>query len=174
MEKIFYAELSAYPNSQAALTYILEKYFALPSARLARTENGKPYLENIHSPLHFSVSHTKTRLFIAFCDENVGIDAENGSRQVDLPPLLKRFPVEERAEIGSTEDFLRHWTAKEAAVKWLGGKLAHDLRKLAYIQGRLRYEQLELPVYLTSLRIGDCLLSVCSERDFSEAELIQV
>ncbi len=174
MEKIFYATPSAFSSSTSAIVHILKEYFGIANPTIDKTENGKPYLKTPTKRLFFSLSHTKTHLFIAFSDENVGIDAEKTDREVAYAPLLKKFPFDERETIGSTEDFLRHWTVKEAAVKWLGGTLAHDLKKLRFLNGRLFYEQLELPVCATTLRIADCFVSVCSERDFSNPELIQV
>ena len=172
MEKIFFAESSAFPTSISAVEKILSTYFGISKAQICRTENGKPYLKNLENPLFFSISHTKTGIFIAFSDENVGIDAERLDRDVRYQSILHKFPFEEREEITSCEDFLRHWTVKESAVKWLGGTLAHDLKKLSYINGILRYEQLELPIRVTTLLLQGHILSVCGEKDFSNAEFI--
>ncbi len=170
MEKIFYAESSAFPNSICAVQEILSKHFGVSDGKIARTECGKPYL--LDSALFFSLSHTKEKLFVAFSKENVGVDAEPLSREPNIPLLLKKFPAQEREEIQSKEDFLKHWTAKEAAVKWLGGTLAHDLQKLAFIRGRLLYGELELPVFVTHLLFEGHVLSVCSEKDFSTTQFI--
>ncbi len=170
MEKIFYAEASAFPNSICAVREILSKHFGVSDGKIVRTECGKPYLQD--AALHFSISHTRERLFVAFSDENVGIDAEPLSRESNIPLLLKKFPAQERTEIQSKEDFFKHWTTKEAAVKWLGGTLAHDLQKLAFVNGRLLYGELELPVRVTHLLFEGHALSVCSERDFSSAPFI--
>ncbi len=172
MEKIVYVEPSRFSSSVEGVTEILRTHFNIQSPTIARTENGKPYLQSPALPLFFSVSHTKAGLFIAFCDENVGLDCELCSRELNLPLLLKRFSQAEREEISSTRDFLVHWTVKEAAVKWLGETLASTLSKLAYVKGRLYYEGLELPVKITTLEINGHILSTCSERDFSTAQII--
>ena len=164
-------ESSAFPSSIEAVKSILFSHFGISDAEIYRSENGKPYLKS-KKPLFFSVSHTKSGLFIAFSDENVGVDAEMLDREVHYTSILRKFPVEEREEITSTKDFLSHWTVKESAVKWLGGTLAHDLAKLSYIGGLLRYEQVELPVHVATLCFKGHILSVCSEQDFSNAELI--
>lgn len=174
MEKIFYADKAAFPNSISAVKKILSTYFGVTTPKICRTENGKPYLEHPEKMLFFSVSHTKTSLFIAFSDENVGLDAESLDREVDYLPILRRFSVEERSEIECVEDFLRHWTAKESAVKWLGGTLAHDLNKLTYVKGVLHYKELELPLHLTTMFFQNHVLSVCGEKDFSQAEFISL
>ena len=172
MEKIFFAESSAFPTSISAVEKILATHFGIVNAQICRTENGKPYLKNPEKQLFFSISHTKNGLFIAFSDENVGIDAETLDRDVRYKSILRKFPFEEREEITCAEDFLRHWTVKESAVKWLGGTLAHDLSKLSYVNGVLRYERLELPIHVTTLQFQGHLLSVCGEKDFLNAEFI--
>ncbi len=174
MEKIFYADKSRFPSSVEALQAIFAEHFSIRNAVIARTENGKPYLERPTRPLHFSVTHTRKLLFVAVCDQNVGIDAEPCERVVDYPLLVKRFPQEERTEISCGEDFLRHWTVKESAVKWLGETLARSLNKLRYVKNHLFYEELELPVFLTTLQIEGHFLSICSERDFSTVTIIKV
>ena len=171
MEKIFFAESSAFPTSISAVEKILASHFGIVNAQIRRTENGKPYLEK-NEKLFFSLSHTKTGLFIAFSDENVGIDAEALDRDVNYQSILRKFPFDEREEIACKEDFLRHWTVKESAVKWLGGTLAHDLNKLSYAKGVLRYEKLELPIKVATLYFQGHILSVCGERDFSQSEFI--
>ncbi len=174
MEKIFYTDISAHPNSTTAVLHILRQHFHITDGKIAKTENGKPYLENSNYPLFFSLSHTKSKLFIAFCDENVGVDAEEQSREISLPLLLKRFPSAEQREIASSRNFLRHWTAKESAVKWLGSTLAQDLKKLSFLNNRLYYGELELPVRITTLSIEGHILSVCSEKDFTSADILSV
>lgn len=172
MEKIFFAEGSAFPTSISAVERILSAHFGIAKAQISRTENGKPYLSKPEKQLFFSISHTKTGLFIAFSDENVGIDAEILDRKVRYQSILHKFPFEEREEITSLEEFLRHWTVKESAVKWLGGTLAHDLNKLSYVHGVLHYERLELPIHVTTLYLQGHVLSICGEGDFSNAEFI--
>ncbi len=173
MEKIFYADISTFPSSQAAIEHILAAHFGIFDGKIVKTENGKPYLQN-YTRLFFSVSHTKSKLFIAFSDENVGVDAEELERKCNLPTLLKKFSEVERNEIRTTDDFLTHWTVKESAVKWLGGTLAHDLKKLTFFRNALCYEHLQIPVKITIKRLDGHILSVCSERDFSDAELISL
>ena len=175
MEKIFYTDKSAYPDSQTAVKRILSEYFHLKDVEITKNEHGKPFLKNGNEfSLFFSVSHTRNKLFIAFSDQNVGIDAEHSARKTDYLPIIKRFAPDEQKEILSHNDFLRHWVAKESAIKWLGGSLAHDLKKLRFVGNRLCYGEIELPVNLVFRSFENFLIAVCSERDFSNAELISV
>ena len=172
MEKIFYRKVSDFSSSADAVKNLLTERFNIPSPVIKKTENGKPYLQNPCIGLHFSVAHTGNALFIAFSDENVGIDTENIYRESNYPPIVRKFSVEEREEIYSKEDFLKHWTVKEAAVKWLGGSLSQDLKKLVYAKEKLYYEGLELPVRITVKHFDEYLVTVCGERDFSNVEIL--
>lgn len=172
MEKIFYTKRSNFPSSEAAVQKILAEHFGVREAVILRTENGKPYLSGNVPPLFFSVSHTDDTLFIAFSDENVGIDAELASRGVDYRSIVRKFDENERREIVSVQDFLKHFVVKESAVKWLGGTLARDLYSLKFTQGRLFYGEIELPAALTVKNADGFLIAVCSERDFENAEFI--
>ena len=91
---------------------------------IAIAPRGKPYFLN--SPLHFSITHTRRRAFVALCDRCVGIDAEELTRKVD-PRLAKKIlsepeyaryqsaPEEKRNEL-----LLRFWVLKEAEAKCSG------------------------------------------------------
>ena len=171
MEKIFYTDKHAFPSSSEALQTVFSRYFGIENAEIQRTKNGKPYLLDKYG-LFFSVSHTKTLLFIGVSDAEIGIDAEALSRETDYLTVLKKFPLEEQAEIQSKTDFLRHWTAKEAAVKYLGGTLAKDLKALSFIRGKLCYCDKALPD-ICEKELENTLLSVCAKRNFSNAEIIR-
>ena len=174
MKKIFIGNQNAYATSEQAVKHVLSQYFQLSNVQIERGDHGKPFLVGGKDvPLFFSVSHTNGLLFIAVSDENVGIDAEYTARQTNFAGIVKRFSQTERAEISTTQDFLRHWVAKESTVKWLGGSLAHDLHKLRYEKGVLWYGEIELPAKLTFLTLNDCFIAVCSERDFTSAEIIR-
>ena len=168
MEKIFFTDKTAH-SSEEALKTLLNEVYNLPNAVILRTKNGKPYVEN--GPF-FSVSHTAEKLFIVFSKANIGLDAELLMRDINYAPILKKFPLPERAEIACKEDFLRHWVVKESAVKYLGGTLARDLQKLSFIKNRLTYENEELPVNVSVLNFEGHLLSVCGEEDFSKSLFI--
>lgn len=124
MEKIFYAETGAFGPTERVMRKIFSEYYGMREIEIVKSETGKPFLAR--TPFFFSVTHTREVCFIAVSDENVGIDAELLSREIDYVPILSKFSAAEKAEIRSREDFLRHWTAKESVVKWLGG--SHGVR----------------------------------------------
>lgn len=172
MEKLFYTNKTAFSSSEDAVKYVLARFLGYPSAKVVKNEQGKPFIENVAENLFVSVSHTGERLFIAFADENVGVDAENTKRDVAYQPILKRFCNEERNAIQTKDDFLSLWTVKESAVKWLGGTLARDLKKLRYVDGVLQYDGIDVPVVLTQKRVDENIVTICCVRDFKNVEMV--
>ena len=89
---------------------------------IAVTERGKPYFET--ASLHFSISHTKKHAFCVLSDRNVGIDAEEKSRDIDLRLAEKILSPMEKAQFDAAEDkrlaLLTFWVLKEAAAKYSG------------------------------------------------------
>ncbi len=90
--------------------------------RILHTPRGKPYFAE--GTLHFSISHTKRRVFCVLSERPVGIDAEELDRQIDLRLAGKILSGTERARFESAEDprltLLRLWVLKEAAAKCTG------------------------------------------------------
>lgn len=89
---------------------------------IERTQRGKPYFPN--SSLHFSFSHTKNRVFCALSERNVGIDAEDLDRQINLRLADKILSPSERAQYDAAPDkriaLLTFWVLKEALAKCTG------------------------------------------------------
>ena len=91
---------------------------------IGKMPRGKPYF--LTGDLHFSITHTKTRVFCAISDKPIGIDAEDINRIV-APNLAEKIlspsekaiydaaPAKDRNEI-----LLRLWVMKEAEVKCSG------------------------------------------------------
>lgn len=90
--------------------------------KIAVTERGKPYFKD--SPVHFSISHTKSRAFCAVSDRPVGIDAEELTRDIDLRLADKILSPTEKALFDAAEDkrltLLKFWVLKEAQAKAAG------------------------------------------------------
>lgn len=101
-------------------------------AQMYRERTGKPMPEILRDgkpcfaagELHFSVSHTKRRVFCALSDRPVGIDAEELDRDVDLRLAEKVLSPTEKIRFAAADDkrlaLLRLWVLKEAAVKLTG------------------------------------------------------
>ena len=100
---------------------------ALPEIRY--TKQGKPYFPD--SDLHFSISHTKNHAFCCVSSQNIGMDAEECDRKIDLR-LAEKFlsPTEKRhfyAAADQRECLLRLWVLKEAYGKLLGKGIGNYL-----------------------------------------------
>ncbi len=89
---------------------------------IAIADRGKPYF--VDCPWHFSISHTKRRVFCALAEVTVGIDAEEIDRNIDLRLADKILSPGEKAQFDAAEDqrlaLLRFWVLKEAAAKLSG------------------------------------------------------
>ena len=159
MEKIFYTDDNL--PSQETLRAILRSEFGIEED-IVRGKNGKPYLKS--EQIFFSLSHTKNRLFIAFSNENVGLDAEHVDRKTNFMPILKKFSAEERNCSASTQDFLRLWTKKESVIKYLGGSIAADLKKIVCKNEKAYYNGKELSHVFTELSFDGYILSIFGKR----------
>ena len=84
--------------------------------------DGKPVFEN--SPWHFSISHTPRHAFCALSEKNIGIDAEELDRPVNLRLAEKILSPAEKAQFDAAPDkqkaLLAFWVLKEAEAKLTG------------------------------------------------------
>lgn len=89
---------------------------------IAVADRGKPYFAT--GNLHFSISHTKNRVFCALSDRPVGLDAEEMDRDVNLRLAEKILSPSEIVRWEASPDkraaLLKLWVMKEAAVKLTG------------------------------------------------------
>ena len=86
------------------------------------TERGKPYFAG--SSLHFSISHTPAHAFCVLSEKNVGLDAEEADRNINLKLAQKILSPMEKAQFDTAADprkaLLTFWVLKEAAAKLSG------------------------------------------------------
>ncbi len=92
----------------------------LPEIRT--TERGKPYFPD--SPWHFSISHTPKHAFCVLSRSNVGLDAEEADRKINLKLAEKILSPGEKLQFDAAENqekaLLTFWVLKEAAAKVSG------------------------------------------------------
>lgn len=113
---------------------ILKEYYSLPDPHFVRSPAGKPYIPG--APVHFNLSHSGNLKILAVSAEETGVDCESLDGKI-RPAVLSRFTERERGEIRSDRDFLFHWTAREAYVKYRGSTLAELWRKTEFYRGRI-------------------------------------
>ena len=92
---------------------------------IAVKAGGKPYFPG--SDWHFSISHTPRRAFCALSRREIGIDAEELDRNVNLALAEKILSPGERVQFDAAPDkrraLLTFWVLKEAQVKRTGDGL---------------------------------------------------
>ena len=103
-----------------AALYREETGEALPP--IAVGERGKPFFPA--GEWHFSITHTRRHAFCALSRREIGIDAEELDRRVDLRLAEKILSPGERAQFDAAPDkrraLLTFWVLKEALVKKTG------------------------------------------------------
>lgn len=92
---------------------------------IAVKAGGKPYFPG--SDRHFSISHTPRHAFCALSRREIGIDAEELDRNVNLALAEKILSPGERVQFDAAPDkrqaLLTFWVLKEAQVKRTGDGL---------------------------------------------------
>lgn len=113
---------SGHEAGRALLRQLWEQNIGGPLPEIAVTDRGKPYFPD--SDWHFSISHTKRRVFCVLSRQNVGMDAEEADRDINLRLAEKILSPGEKARFDSAADkrdaLLRFWVLKEAAAKLSG------------------------------------------------------
>lgn len=93
-----------------------------PLPLVCKTEQGKPFFAD--SCLHFSISHTQNHAFCCVHTENIGIDAEEVCREIDLRLADRILSPAEKLRFAAVPDpraaLLRLWVLKEAYAKLTG------------------------------------------------------
>lgn len=105
--------------------------------RFVAGEYGKPsaWLDGRPAPVSFNLSHTRGMVAVGIAPAGLelGVDVENGARNVDLsiagryfaPPELAWLMAQAEADRGRA--FMTLWTLKEAFIKATGKGLSQEL-----------------------------------------------
>ena len=105
----------------------------LPEIRV--TERGKPYFAD--SDLHFSISHSQNHVFCAVSRHNIGIDAEEMDRHIDLRLAQRILSEAEMRHFRGAPDprdtLLRLWVQKESFSKLTGRGWGNYLYKTDFV-----------------------------------------
>ena len=109
---------------QLLLKQMYEEHTGEEMPEIGKMHRGKPYF--LSGDLHFSITHTKTTVFCAIADRQIGIDAEDLNRKVS-PTLAEKIlspaeyaQYEQVPEEDRNEALLRFWVLKEAEAKCSG------------------------------------------------------
>jgi len=116
--------LDSHVAGKLLLARMYEELTGEEMPEILKAPRGKPYFSG--SDLHFSITHTKTRVFCALSDKPVGIDAEDKNRTVNLSLAQKILSPGELSQYEAldakdrNDALLRFWVLKEAEVKCSG------------------------------------------------------
>ena len=123
--KIASCKLDGLTGHEAGRKLLKELYRAetgedLPEISI--TDRGKPYFPD--SAWHFSISHTPKHAFCVLSRNNVGLDAEELDRKINLKLAEKILSPGEKRRFDAAENkekaLLTFWVLKEAAAKLSG------------------------------------------------------
>ena len=113
---------SGHEAGRTLLARLYREETGMDCPEIAVADRGKPYFLN--SSWHFSISHTKHRVFCALAEKPVGLDAEETDRKVNLRLADRILSEPEKRRFDEAEDkqvaLLRLWVLKEAAAKLTG------------------------------------------------------
>ena len=156
-------------DSERFTRFILLRYYNIPNAEICKTINGKPYLKG--DKVYFNASHSKGMLALAVGKKEVGLDIESLTGK-PRPAVLSKFSAREKYEIVTTEDFYRHWTARESYIKYIAGSLAALWRRVEFYGGKVYFLNKEVKVPVMQFMIDGHACSVCG--DFSKYALRKI
>lgn len=113
---------SGHQAGRLLLKKLWEAHIGGEFPEIAVTDRGKPYFPG--SDWHFSISHTRRRVFCALSRVPVGLDAEETDRSIRPELAEKILSPGEKAQYHRAEDkrlaLLKFWVLKEAAAKLSG------------------------------------------------------
>ena len=113
---------SGHEAGRQLLARLYRENFGDELPEISVTDRGKPYFAD--GSLHFSISHTKKHAFCALSENNIGIDAEELDRDINLRLAEKILSPGEKAQFDAAADqrkaLLTFWVLKEASVKLSG------------------------------------------------------
>lgn len=113
---------SGHEAGRQLLEKLYREYTGKPLPEIGITDRGKPYF--MDKSLHFSISHTKKHAFCVLSERNIGLDAEELDRDINLKLAEKILSPAERVRFDAAADkrkaLLTFWVLKEASVKLSG------------------------------------------------------
>ena len=117
--------MSGHEAGRMLLTRLYRAQTGRELPEILTTDRGKPYFAD--NSLHFSISHTRRHAFCVLSEHNVGLDAEEADREVNLKLAEKILSPMEKAQFDAASDkrkaLLTFWVLKEAAAKRSGDGL---------------------------------------------------
>ncbi len=103
---------------------------------LVKEKLGKPFARHKTEHINVSFSHSPKKVYcVLSLSKNVGLDVELVDREIN-PAVVKRILNNEELETLASEQPVKLWTIKEAAVKCLGTGLRTNLNDLTILKNQ--------------------------------------
>lgn len=140
----------------------VERVLGITEFTVVKDPGGKPRIEGVDQ-FHFNLSHSGSRVAIAWGDSPVGVDVQQMHMDPGKENLAKRFfTPEEQAYIcasqkGEAERFYRIWTCKESYLKFLGTGLTKSLSSFSILSPEIG------PMLKTWYLHDGCCVSLCTD-----------
>lgn len=107
------------------LEWLYRQETGKPLPEICIADGGKPFFKE--NSWHFSISHTPEHAFCILSRKNVGLDAEEVDRKINLRLAEKILSPEEKRQFDAAENkqkaLLTFWVLKEGAAKLSGNGL---------------------------------------------------
>ncbi len=127
------------------LAALYETHVGGPMPDILTTDRGKPYFAT--GTWYFSISHCKNHAFCVLADREIGIDAEEQDREINLNIAPKILSAGELTQFLASSDprdtLLRFWVLKEAAAKRTGEGIGLHPRHTDFILPDSRITELD-------------------------------
>ena len=128
--ELLWTRLEPGTSGHDAAYRLLGRAMGEPLPEIQRTKQGKPYFAA--GKPHFSISHTDEHAFCCLSDRNVGIDAEEIGRRIDLRLAERVLSDPEKGRLEAARDredaLLRLWVLKESYAKLTGRGFGNYLK----------------------------------------------
>jgi phosphopantetheinyl transferase len=116
---------------RALITSLCLNEFGDGVLKITGGENTKPEGELNGQPLYLSISHTDKGVFAVISLQfKLGLDVEKCSRKIQEGVSLRMQNPYEDKTLYESEQLIRLWTLKEAALKWRGSGLRFPMKKI--------------------------------------------
>lgn len=154
------SEYKNYANAEAAEQFLIGKFLVRNILSLyfpdvepglwefEKNQHGKPFLSNprFRQKVYFNLSHTKGMVAVALASDELGLDVEKKSYELDVDKISKDVLNDEELSLLSSAQgqekidlFYKFWTLKEAYIKATGLGLKISLPSLRFIKQDQEY-----------------------------------
>lgn len=149
------------------LSQIFLSNLPLDQISLSYLKEGAPYVTH-YPDIPISLSHSNDYTAVACCrnkEQTIGIDIEKVAKKPDAYFLKTAFTQHEISNLKDDAfDIFKHWTIKEAYLKYIKKGFNENLHKVEVIHNKIWHNKKKINVTIYSKRIdNDYVLSLVSD-----------